>query len=132
MSNLSNTIKNFTPAAYRKLTIAEINNMMDNNIPFKVSKSYMLDNNFNYCLGTQTLYKNDEEILLTKLEKKLLHLLIIKDGEIVNIDIIKNTVWKGKDMSIYTLRNMIMKIRDKTYPEIIKNKSNCGYSIWQM
>lgn len=130
MSNLNNTIKNFTPNEYRDLTVAQINEMMDNNIPFKVSNVYKLDHDFSYCLGTQTLYKNDEVVPLTKLENKLLQLVVSKKGETVSIDTIKIEVWKNKDMSIFTLRNMIKKIRDKSYYGILKNKSNHGYSIW--
>lgn len=130
MSNLNNTIKNFTPNEYRSLTVAEINDMMDKNIAFKVSNVYKLDHDFSYCLGTQTLYKNDEVIPLTKLENKLLQLVVSKKGEAVSIETIKIEVWKNKDMSIFTLRNMIKKIRDKSYYGILKNKSNHGYSIW--
>lgn len=129
MSNLNNTIKNFTPNEYRDLTVAQINEMMDNNIPFKVSNVYKLDHEFSYCLGTQTLYKNDEVVALTKLENKLIALLI-NSKEVVTIEKIKNDVWKGKEMTVFTMRNVIKKIRDKTYYEIIKSKSGWGYSIW--
>lgn len=130
MSNLNNTIKNFTPSEYRKLSVAQINEMIDKNIPFKVSNVYKLDHDFSYCLGTQTLYKNDEVIALTKLENKLLHLLVVNQGQTVDIPTIKSEVWKNKDMSVFTLRNIIKKIRDKAYYGILKNKSNHGYSIW--
>lgn len=129
MSNLNNTIKNFTPNEYRDLTVAQINEMMDNNIPFKVSNVYKLDYGFSYCLGTQILYKNDEVVSLTKLENKLIALLI-NSKEVVTIEKIKNDVWKGKEMTVFTMRNVIKKIRDKTYYEIIKSKSGWGYSIW--
>ncbi len=130
MSNLNNTIKNFTPSEYRSLTVEQINEMMDKNIPFKVSNVYKLDHDFSYCLGTQTLYKNDEVIALTKLENKLITLLITNSKEVVTVEEIKDNVWKGKEMTVFTMRNAIKKIRDKTYYEIIKSKSGWGYSIW--
>ncbi|WP_368030549.1 response regulator transcription factor [Arcobacter sp. s6] len=65
----------------------------------------------------------------TRLEKSFLKLLIVKRNEITDYDIIKEVVWKGKDMSIYTMRNIVNKIRQKTYYEIIKNHSNKGYTI---
>lgn len=68
-------------------------------------------------------------IEFTKLEKSFLKLLIGKKEEIVDYDTIKEVVWKGKDMSIFTMRNIVNKIRQKTYYEIIKNKSNRGYVI---
>lgn len=65
----------------------------------------------------------------TRLEKGFMKLLIAKRGEIVDYDTIKNVVWKGKNMSIYTMRNIVNKIRQKTYYEIIRNHSNKGYVI---
>jgi DNA-binding response OmpR family regulator len=65
----------------------------------------------------------------TRLEKAFLKLLITKKGDIVDYDMIKEVVWKGKNMSIYTMRNIVNKIRQKTYYEIIKNHSNRGYII---
>ncbi|AXH09694.1 DNA-binding response regulator [Malaciobacter halophilus] len=65
----------------------------------------------------------------TRLEKSFIKLLIEKRGEIVDYDTIKDVVWKGKNMSIYTMRNIVNKIRQKTYYEIIKNHSNKGYVL---
>ena len=65
----------------------------------------------------------------TRLEKSFLKLLITKRNDITDYDTIKDIVWKGKDMSIYTMRNIVNKIRQKTYYEIIKNHSNKGYTI---
>ncbi len=65
----------------------------------------------------------------TRLEKAFLKLLITKRNDIVDYDTIKNVVWKGKSMSVYTMRNVVNKIRQKTYYEIIKNHSNKGYTI---
>ncbi len=65
----------------------------------------------------------------TRLEKGFLKLLISRKGEITDYDTIKNVVWKGKNMSIYTMRNIVNKIRQKTYYEIIRNHSNRGYVI---
>ena len=65
----------------------------------------------------------------TRLEKSFLKLLISKRTDIVDYDLIKEVVWKGKDMSIYTMRNIVNKIRQKTYYEIIRNHSNKGYTI---
>ncbi len=66
---------------------------------------------------------------LTRLEKSFLKLLISKNGEVIDYDIIKSIVWRGKNMSVYTMRNIVNKIRQKMYYEIIKNYSNRGYII---
>jgi DNA-binding response OmpR family regulator len=65
----------------------------------------------------------------TRLEKGFLKLLIAKKDGITDYDTIKSVVWKGKNMSIYTMRNIVNKIRQKTYYEIIRNHSNKGYII---
>ncbi len=65
----------------------------------------------------------------TRLEKSFLKLLIARRNDITDYTMIKDVVWKGKDMSIYTMRNIVNKIRQKTYYEIIKNHSNKGYTI---
>lgn len=130
MSNLNYKIINLTPKKYRSLSKEQINEIIDNNITLKVSNVYELDHDFNYCLGTRSLYKNNEIIPLTKLENKLVNLLVSNNKEFISIDTIKKEVWEGKEMSIFTMRNIIKKIRDKTYFGIIKNKSNYGYSIW--
>jgi DNA-binding response OmpR family regulator len=73
--------------------------------------------------------KRLKQIELTKLEHRFLKLLIEKTDEIVNYDTIQEIVWQGKDMSVFTMRNVVNKIRQKTYHDIIKNHSNRGYSI---
>lgn len=75
-------------------------------------------------------YKKGGVIIdFTKLEKSLLKLLITRRNEITDYDIIKEVVWKGKNMSVYTMRNIVNKIRQKTYYEIIRNHSGRGYTI---
>lgn len=73
--------------------------------------------------------KNGESIDFTKLEFGLLKLLLDQRGEITDYDNIKEKVWRGKKMSIFTMRNVINKIRQKTYYDMIKNFSNKGYAI---
>lgn len=66
---------------------------------------------------------------LTKLEKGFLKLLITNRDRLTDYDEIESVVWKGKNMSIFTMRNIVNKIRQKTYYEIIRNYSNKGYLI---
>ena len=66
---------------------------------------------------------------LTKLEKGFLKLLIANRDRLTDYEEIESVVWKGKNMSIFTMRNIVNKIRQKTYYEIIRNYSNKGYLI---
>lgn len=77
----------------------------------------------------QMFDKHNKVVEFTKLEYGLLTLLINKAEEIVDYDTIHKEVWKDKKMSIFTMRNVINKIRQKTYYEIIINRSNKGYII---
>src|SRR5574344_778593 len=77
----------------------------------------------------QFFKKGGVMIDFTRLEKGFLKLLIERRDEITDYDTIKELVWKGKDMSIYTMRNIVNKIRQKTYYEIVKNHSSRGYTI---
>jgi len=77
----------------------------------------------------QMFDKNNKIVEFTRLEYGLITLLINRPDEIVDYDMIHKEVWKDKKMSIFTMRNVINKIRQKTYYEIILNRSNKGYTI---
>ena len=89
-----------------------------------------LGEGFYYDKQVDKLYDNEKkEVKLTKIAKKLLLNMIKFNGEIVPVDILMKNSWDNEDVSIYTFRNMIKKIRDQTYYELISNHSNLGYSV---
>jgi DNA-binding winged helix-turn-helix (wHTH) protein len=76
---------------------------------------------------------NKKEASLTRIEKDVIAYLIEKNINFPNKpiaveDLIQN-VWKKDGTTIYSVRNKIFSIRAKTFPSIIKNKSNNGYMI---
>jgi len=77
----------------------------------------------------QFFRKNGAVIDFTRLEKAFLKLLINRRDKITDYQTIQDIVWKDKDMSIYTMRNIVNKIRQKTYYDIVKNHSSRGYTI---
>jgi len=77
----------------------------------------------------ERFYDPNGAINFTKFEFDLLKLLLDNHNKIINYDEIKEKVWKEKKMSIFTMRNVVNKIRNKTYYEIIKNNSSSGYQI---
>ena len=95
----------------------------------KESKKVFFDKNFYYCLKSNKLFQNQKNISLTTLESKLLEILIRNKNEIVSYEKIENFVWSSRGCSRFSMRNIVNKIRDKTYPQIIKNISNQGYII---
>jgi len=78
----------------------------------------------------EQFFKKDGTLIeLTKLELGMLKFLIDRKGEIIDYSLIQSVVWKGKNMSVFTMRNVVNKIRQKIYYDIIQNYSNKGYSI---
>lgn len=61
---------------------------------------------FNKYLG-KVFDENHKEIHITKTSKNLLLTLIEYDGKVVPVETLMMKVWKRKDVSIYTFRNMI-------------------------
>ncbi|ADG93170.1 response regulator receiver protein [Arcobacter nitrofigilis DSM 7299] len=129
MEDLTILLKHYTHAEFKNLSDYELAYIIEKNIPFKVTDIFNLNNGYYYCLATAKLYKNDNEILLTKLENKLLYFLIHNSTKIVSKEELENNVWRNRNKSIYAMRNLIKKIRDKTYYGIIKNISGVGYKI---
>lgn len=124
----------FTPKEFENLSPEFIKNMLNNEISFIVSINIQLDEGFSWSPATSKLLKkNENETLstvdLTKIETKFLKLLIENKNTIVTYEIVKENIWKTKEMSIFTMRNFVNKIRNKTYKSIIKNKSGFGYII---
>jgi len=89
------------------------------------------------CLGNGLYYDDYRErfydekgaINFTRFEFELLKLLLDNHTSIISYEEIKEKVWKEKKMSIFTMRNVVNKIRNKTYYEVIRNNSSSGYQI---
>lgn len=90
----------------------------------------ILEYGFEYDSENKILKNTESEsVTLTRYERDLLHLLITNHNKVVNYMTIESYVWQDKNMSPETLRMCIKKIRNKTYPDIIKNVLGLGYQI---
>lgn len=88
------------------------------------------ENGFYFDKQKNALFDKDNKVIqFTKLQHGLFNLLLQNKGEIVDFETIHKEVWKNKNMSIFTMRNIVKRIRDLTYYGIIINHSNKGYSI---
>jgi DNA-binding response OmpR family regulator len=74
-------------------------------------------------------FQNKSLLKLTALEFKFLKFLLQRKENISNYQDIQKNVWEDKEMSIFTMRNIVNKIRQKTYYNIIANYSSKGYTI---
>lgn len=72
--------------------------------------------------------RKNVDVGLTKTQMNIFHTILKSQGTIVDVEVIKKNAWKDKNTSIFTLRNMIKQIRDKTYYGLIKSHSSRGYS----
>ncbi len=112
-----------------KLNDSTIEESILNFIDNKLNSIIQLENGFYYDKCSKRLFNlNDEMIKFTNYEELLFDLLIDNLNQFINVKEIYNHIW-GKEVSIFTLRNIIKKIRDKSYYGIIVNKSNIGYKI---
>ncbi|WP_419777954.1 helix-turn-helix domain-containing protein [Malaciobacter marinus] len=66
---------------------------------------------------------------LTKLEKKLLEVLVHNKTHVVTYEMIENFVWQEKGATQEVIRAYIKKLRKKTYQELIENIQGIGYLL---
>lgn len=78
----------------------------------------MFDENINFLFNS-----------LWILQKSLFKFLLTNKNTLISVEEIKTNVWKSRNMSLFTLRNMINILRTKTYYNLIKNVSNQGYMM---
>lgn len=89
---------------------------------------------YKYCIENKQLFnKNNSQILFTQIEEDLLHYLLIMSiknrNDYIDLLLIKKEVWKHDKTTIFSIRNKIMAIRDKTCKELIVSKNKQGYRI---
>ncbi len=77
------------------------------------------------------VYKNDKIIELTSLEIKLLNLLFMNIGKVVNRNTILDTIWDstGNDVDDHTVTVYFKRIREKLGTNIITTVKGLGYRI---
>ena len=109
-------------------------NLLANNVELSLNflnnnKKVQFEKGFYFDITKEILYQDKKIIKLTRTEKKLISLLASNVNQLVTYEDIASVVWKGKEFSIYSLRNVVKHIREKTDELFIKNSSNRGYVI---
>ncbi|SFP35310.1 response regulator transcription factor [Hydrogenimonas thermophila] len=87
-----------------------------------------LPNNYVYDTKNFVLLHNEEEITLTKTEKRILELLIQNRGNVVTPEQFQEFVW-GEAVDPANIRVQINKLRKKLSAELISNVRGLGYRI---
>ena len=108
--------------------LSRINNIIKRN---KKNNNKMYKNII-FDMDSYRVYKDDQEIILTGLELKLLFFLLENNGIIVTRDMIIDKIWdvSGKFVNDNTLSVYIKRIREKIGREdIIKTVKGVGYRM---
>ncbi|MEA1914952.1 MAG: helix-turn-helix domain-containing protein [Campylobacterota bacterium] len=127
--NLSNETQLYfiTVAQHTGKTAEEV---MEDFLNTEVSDIITLKNGYFYKKSIKLLFDDQHKpIEFTNLEQEIFAFLISNANTVVDHQDILDNVWAKKDASIFTMRNIVKKIRDKSYTEIIKSHSGRGYQI---
>ncbi len=95
-------------------------------------KIVYLKYNCSWNSSTKTFFYNNEPVFLTKRERKLLKLLIDKNGSPCSDDEIYFAVWADdfdKTVTNASIRTLIKNLRKKIPRELIENQYGVGYKI---
>jgi DNA-binding response OmpR family regulator len=90
------------------------------------NKLIELEDGFVFNKITNSLYKNDRYVALSKNEIKFFCLLLVNQDTVLDDKTIKTSLW-DKDVSDERVRTFIRRIRAKTSRNLIKNIKGLGY-----
>jgi len=102
-----------------------------------IKKHYKTDNDGEFKLGcgfvfnftTGELTKESINVNLTLKEQDLVRFLIQRKNTFCDIEVLREHVWEGKEISYADIRMYIRKIRLKVNDEFIKSSRGLGYKI---
>ena len=92
---------------------------------------FYFENGISFDMLNKTLFKNEEQIMLTKKELMFLELLLKNNKRAVKYSELSNYVWNG-NMSEDAIRSIVKELRKKISKQTIKNVSGIGYQVHLM
>jgi len=92
-------------------------------------KTITFQDGLTYDISKKQLFRDEEIIVLTNKEIKLLELLVNHRNMVVTYDMIEQSLWKGGGMTIEALRTLVRSFRRKSHPDLIQNLSGIGYRL---
>ena len=106
----------------------ELLEYIDSIAPQLGSKLIKLCDNFTFNKTTNSLYKNNRFVSLSKNESKFLTLLVEHENKVVDDSTCKMLLW-NEEVSDERLRTFIKRLRTKTSKLLIKNLKGLGYQL---
>jgi len=108
-----------------------LNEFITELIEKELNSKIELDKGFYYNTYIDKLFnEKNKEVKLTKIEHSIVRTLLNRANVVVSVNELIKSSWSDrKEVSIFTFRNMIKNIRDKTYYGLIKSHSSKGYSL---
>ncbi|MDD5372613.1 MAG: response regulator transcription factor [Sulfurimonas sp.] len=96
--------------------------------PKLANKFIKLSDGFVFNKTTNSLYKSDKYVPLSKNETKFLSLLLNTKERIIDDNLIKESLW-SEEVSDERVRTFIRRFRAKTSKNLIKNVKGVGYRL---
>ncbi len=95
----------------------------------KQLENLVLIDGYVFNINNQQLYYKSKVIKLTQKELQFLNYLSLNKNRCINLEELKEKVWKDDNTSKFAIRNIPNKIREKTCKNLIINKSGYGYCL---
>ena len=92
---------------------------------------HYLDNDLIYNCKLKTVFKNNEEIKLTKNEIIFLELVISNKNQVLSYDVITNELFNSQNSSVNlpSIKNMILRLRKKLNTNLVESIFGVGYRV---
>lgn len=110
-----------------KELLARVNRILIRNNKNKVIKI----KDISYDIDKMIIMKNDEKIILSALELKLVNLLFTNINRVVSRNVILDKIWEwtGNDVDDHTVTVYFKRIREKLGTDIITTVKGIGYRV---
>lgn len=108
-----------------KTVLEECANRLSKNI------IYPLGNDLIYNSQLKTVFKDDEEIKLTKNEIIFLELVISNKNQVLTYDVITNELFNSQNSSVNlpSIKNMVLRLRKKLNTNLVESIFGVGYRV---
>ena len=82
-----------------------------------------------YDYNKKSIYKNEQEIILSKKESLFVELLVKNKNSVTSKDDINNFIWENEFMSESALKNFLLRVRKKVGKDFFYTIQNIGYRL---